>query len=63
MSGAIGGSHVGSFKMPKLEIVIIHCKLFCGLHVRTQPVDEDDDEEGMNISLDVPFGHTPPIVS
>jgi hypothetical protein len=24
---------VGNLKMPKLEIVIIHCKFFFGLHV------------------------------
>ncbi len=27
------GLHVGNLKMPKLEIVIIRCKLFFGLHV------------------------------
>jgi hypothetical protein len=30
--------YVGNLKMPKLEIAIIHCKLFCGLNVGTQLV-------------------------
>jgi hypothetical protein len=30
--------YVGNLKMPKLEIAIIHCKLFCGLNVGTQPI-------------------------
>jgi hypothetical protein len=30
--------YVGNLKMTKLEIAIIHYKLFCGLHAGTQPV-------------------------
>ncbi len=55
--------YVGSLKMPKLEIIIIHCKFFAVYMQGHNQSNEDDDEEGMNISLDVPSGYTTPIVS